>query len=68
MKKLTVFCGLRNGASDKYIEGAKKLGKEPANRNLTLIYGGASVGIMGAVADSVLTEGGYVIGVIYQVF
>ncbi len=63
LKKLTVFCRLRNGASDKYIESAKKLGKEIAKRNITLVYGGASVGIIGAVADSVLNEGGYVIGV-----
>ncbi|UQZ74279.1 TIGR00730 family Rossman fold protein [Niallia circulans] len=63
MKKLAVFCGSSNGASDIYIEGAKKLGKELAKRNITLVYGGASVGIMGAVADSVLNEGGYVIGV-----
>jgi uncharacterized protein (TIGR00730 family) len=63
LKKLTVFCGSSNGATDKYIEGAKKLGKELAKRNITLVYGGASVGIMGAVADSVLNEGGYVIGV-----
>lgn len=63
MKKLAVFCGSSNGASDVYIEGAKKLGKELASRNIALVYGGASVGIMGAVADSVLNEGGYVIGV-----
>jgi uncharacterized protein (TIGR00730 family) len=63
LKKLAVFCGSSNGASDIYIEGAKKLGKELAKRNITLVYGGASVGIMGAVADSVLNEGGYVIGV-----
>lgn len=63
MKKLAVFCGSSNGASELYIEGAKKLGKELAKRNITLVYGGASVGIMGAVADSVLNEGGYVIGV-----
>ncbi|AYV71909.1 TIGR00730 family Rossman fold protein [Bacillus sp. PK3-056] len=63
MKKLAVFCGSSNGVSDIYIEGAKKLGKELAKRNITLVYGGASVGIMGAVADSVLNEGGYVIGV-----
>ncbi|MBG9588062.1 TIGR00730 family Rossman fold protein [Cytobacillus firmus] len=63
MKKLAVFCGSSNGASEIYIEGAKKLGKELAKRNITLVYGGASVGIMGAVADSVLNEGGYVIGV-----
>ncbi|MCM3213151.1 TIGR00730 family Rossman fold protein [Niallia taxi] len=63
MKKLAVFCGSSNGASEIYIESAKKLGKELAKRNISLVYGGASVGIMGAVADSVLNEGGYVIGV-----
>ncbi len=41
----------------------KKLGKELAKRNIALVYGGASVGVMGAVADTVLEEGGYVIGV-----
>ncbi|MFK9094419.1 TIGR00730 family Rossman fold protein [Bacillus salipaludis] len=63
MKKLAVFCGSSNGASDVYIEGAKNLGKELAERDIALVYGGASVGIMGAVADSVLDEGGHVIGV-----
>jgi uncharacterized protein (TIGR00730 family) len=63
LKKLAIFCGSSNGASEIYIEGAKKLGKELAKRNITLVYGGASVGIMGAIADSVLSEGGYVIGV-----
>jgi len=63
VKKLSVFCGSSNGASNIYIEGAKTLGKELAKRDIALVYGGASVGIMGAVADSVLDEGGYVIGV-----
>jgi len=63
MKKLAIFCGSSNGASEIYIECAQKLGKELAKRNITLVYGGASVGIMGAIADSVLNEGGYVIGV-----
>ena len=40
------------------------LGEELAKQNITLVYGGASVGIMGAVADAVLNEGGEVIGVI----
>ncbi|QED49556.1 LOG family protein [Cytobacillus dafuensis] len=63
MKKLAVFCGSSNGASNVYIEAAKKMGRELAKRNIALVYGGASVGIMGAVADSVLEEGGQVIGV-----
>lgn len=63
MKSLAVFCRSRNGASDVYIEGAKKLGEELAKRKITLIYGGSSVGIMGAVADSVLEAGGQAIGI-----
>ncbi|MNI31946.1 LOG family protein YvdD [compost metagenome] len=64
MKKIAVFCGSSNGASDVYKEGAKILGKELVKREIALVYGGASVGIMGAVADSVLEEGGQVIGVL----
>jgi uncharacterized protein (TIGR00730 family) len=63
VKSLAVFCGSRNGASDVYVEGAKKLGRELANRKITLVYGGSSVGMMGAVANSVLEAGGQVIGV-----
>ncbi|MGF9979422.1 TIGR00730 family Rossman fold protein [Viridibacillus arvi] len=63
MKTLAVFCGSSNGASDIYVEVAKKLGKELVKRDITLIYGGASVGVMGAVADAVLEAGGKVIGV-----
>jgi uncharacterized protein (TIGR00730 family) len=64
VKQLAVFCGSSNGASEAYKEGAIQLGKELAKRNITLVYGGASVGIMGAVANTVLNEGGKVIGVI----
>ncbi|MGX1373159.1 TIGR00730 family Rossman fold protein [Bacillus megaterium] len=63
MKRIAVFCGSSNGASDLYIQGAKALGKELAKRNIALVYGGASVGVMGAVADAVLEAGGHVIGV-----
>lgn len=63
MKSLAVFCGSRNGGSKVYIEGAKLLGKELAERGITLVYGGSSLGIMGAVANSVLEAGGKVIGV-----
>jgi len=63
MKRIAVFCGSSNGASELYIQGAKALGKELAKRNISLVYGGASVGVMGAVADAVLEAGGHVIGV-----
>ena len=64
MKRLAVYCGSRLGASEAYKEGAVQLGKELATRKITLVYGGASVGVMGTLADTVLNEGGEVIGVI----
>lgn len=67
MKRLAVFCGSSDGASDTYKKGAIQLGKELANRGITLVYGGASVGLMGAVANTVLENGGQVIGVIPEV-
>ncbi|PLS16472.1 TIGR00730 family Rossman fold protein [Bacillus sp. M6-12] len=66
MQRLAVFCGSRSGASDKYRDGAIALGKEMAKRDITLVYGGSSVGLMGQIADTVLEEGGQVIGVIPQ--
>ena len=63
MKSIAVFCGSSAGASNVYIEEATNFGRELAKRNITLVYGGASVGVMGAVADTVLKEGGQVIGV-----
>ena len=64
VKSLAVFCGSRIGASDIYIEEAKKFGTELAKRKITLIYGGSSVGIMGAIANSIIEAEGNVIGVI----
>ena len=63
MKSIAVFCGSRNGASEAYTLGAVTLGKELAKRNITLVYGGSSIGLMGTIADTVLQEGGTVIGV-----
>ena len=64
MKSVAVFCGSSMGASPSYKEGAIELGQELAKQGITLIYGGASVGIMGTVADAVLESGGKVIGVL----
>ncbi|WP_334073764.1 MULTISPECIES: TIGR00730 family Rossman fold protein [Paenibacillus] len=64
MKKIAVFCGSSFGAKDEYKQGAIALGRELATRGLSLVYGGSSVGLMGAVADAVLEEGGEVIGVL----
>ncbi|WP_019911562.1 TIGR00730 family Rossman fold protein [Paenibacillus sp. HW567] len=64
MKNIAVFCGSSDGASPIYKESAYALGKELAERNLTLIYGGAKVGLMGAVADGVLEAGGNAVGIL----
>ncbi|GGN66946.1 putative cytokinin riboside 5'-monophosphate phosphoribohydrolase [Oceanobacillus indicireducens] len=66
IKSLAVFCGSSTGINNVYIEHAKRFGEELANNNKTLIYGGAQVGCMGALADASLHSGGNVIGVIPQ--
>lgn len=67
IKSVCVFCGSRMGARPDYLEGARALGTELARRGLTLVYGGTSVGLMGAMADAVLAGGGKVVGVLPQV-
>lgn len=64
MKKLCVFCGSSEGATPAYVSMAKELGAIMAKNNVALVYGGATIGVMGAIADSVLDNGGVVIGVI----
>jgi len=64
INSLAVFCGSKNGNNPVYTEHAKELGKLLAKNNITLIYGGGSTGIMGAVADAMMESGGKVIGII----
>ena len=64
MKSIAVFCGSSEGASAIYKESAVELGHVLAQRRITLIYGGANVGLMGTVADAALDQGGRVIGVL----
>ncbi|WP_265428095.1 TIGR00730 family Rossman fold protein [Chryseobacterium sp. YIM B08800] len=64
MKSITVFCGSSFGSDEIYKEQATLLGQTLAKQNIQLIYGGANVGLMGAVADGVLQEGGKAIGVL----
>ncbi len=64
MQSITVFCGSSSGSKPIYAAQATSLGKTLAQRGITLVYGGAQVGLMGAVADGALAEGGKVIGVI----
>lgn len=66
-ENIAVFCAAAPGARPEYLAVAEELGHAMAARNLGLIYGGAKVGLMGAVADAVLAEGGHVIGVIPHV-
>lgn len=64
MKSICVFCGSNMGLRSSYKQSAQKLGETLVNQGLQLIYGGASTGLMGVVADTVLSNGGEVIGVI----
>lgn len=66
MKSICVFCGARDGNNPFYRQQAIELGKLLAQNNIRLIYGGASIGIMGAVAEGCLGAGGEVVGIIPQ--
>ncbi len=64
MKRVCVFCGSSPGSGPEYIGAAEQLGHALAGKNIGLVYGGAKVGMMGRIAQSVLDQGGEVIGVI----
>jgi uncharacterized protein (TIGR00730 family) len=64
MKSVTIFCGSSSGTDSIYRSQAAMLGATLAQRNIRIIYGGAKVGLMGAVADAALSAGGKVVGVI----
>lgn len=64
MKRITVFCGSSSGTEEIYTSQATLLGETFAKRNIELVYGGAKVGLMVAVADGVLNAGGKAIGVL----
>ena len=64
MKRVCVFCGSNPGLRAEYAEAARGLAREIVERKLGLVYGGGSVGLMGALADAALAAGGEVIGVI----
>jgi uncharacterized protein (TIGR00730 family) len=67
MKRICVFCGASTGTDPRHAQAARALGRAIAGRGLELVYGGGSVGLMGAVADAALGAGGRVTGVIPQV-
>lgn len=63
MKGVCVFCGSSKGVDPAYEDAARTLGETVARRDLTLVYGGGHVGLMGVVADAALGVGGEVVGV-----
>ena len=64
MKSVCVFCGSSAGSTPEFIVAGRNLGEYLASKGITVIYGGAAVGIMGAVANGALEAGGNVTGVI----
>jgi len=64
MKRLCVYCGSSPGRQPDYAQVARQLARAMVSKNINLVYGGASVGIMGEIANAVLEEGGEVIGII----
>lgn len=63
IKKVCVYCGSGSGAGEVYLKGARELGEELLKRQIELVYGGASIGLMGELANTVLHGGGKVTGV-----
>jgi uncharacterized protein (TIGR00730 family) len=64
MTRILIFCGANPGNDPVYEAAAREIGRLFAEKNIGLVYGGGSTGLMGAVAESVLENGGEVIGVI----
>ncbi|MCB1755562.1 MAG: TIGR00730 family Rossman fold protein [Gammaproteobacteria bacterium] len=64
MRSICVYCGSSPGRREEYAVAARALGSALAQRGLRLVYGGASVGLMGVVADAVMAAGGEVVGLI----
>jgi hypothetical protein len=66
-RRIAVYCGSAEGSDLAYLAEARALGREIAAAGLGIVYGGANVGLMGAVADAALAAGGEVIGVLPEV-
>ncbi|MBS1802651.1 MAG: TIGR00730 family Rossman fold protein [Acidobacteria bacterium] len=67
VKRVAVYCGSANGCDPAFLEEARQLGRAIAEAGFGLVYGGASVGLMGAVADAALSGGAEVIGVLPEI-
>ncbi len=66
IKSVCVYCGASPGTSETFLNIAKDLGRELAERGIRLVYGGGGIGLMGAVADATMAAGGQVLGIIPQ--
>jgi uncharacterized protein (TIGR00730 family) len=64
IKTVCVYCGSGAGTNPRFLEAATALGKELADNGVALVYGGGSIGLMGAVATATLDHGGTVTGII----
>ncbi len=64
IKAIAVFCGSKLGNNPLYEEHTRALGKLLAEKNIAVVYGGGNRGLMGAVANAVLDNGGHVTGII----
>ncbi len=67
VRRVAVYCGSADGSDPEYLVEARLLGYAIAAAGMGLVYGGASVGLMGAVADAALEAGAEVIGILPQV-
>ncbi len=67
MKRIVVFCGSSLGFNPIYKDAAKELGNYFVNHNIGLVYGGGKLGMMGVIADEILSKNGEVIGVIPKI-
>lgn len=63
MTSICVFCGASNGVAQHFFDEGRTFGKQLAEQEMHFVYGGASCGVMGAIADGVLDHGGTVTGV-----
>jgi uncharacterized protein (TIGR00730 family) len=66
-RRVAVYCGSANGNNPAFLDEARSLGTALAAAGLGMVYGGASVGLMGAVADAALADGAEVIGILPEV-
>jgi uncharacterized protein (TIGR00730 family) len=63
-QSICVFCGSADGLADEYYQAASEMGRTIAQMGITLVFGGGRTGMMGALAEGALQQGGEVIGIV----